>query len=145
MLLFQQKALDTALSLGADLALPSDQLEKALAATSVKLVVDCVGSQATFDLAQRIAAPGGRIVLIGLGGLASDLRWHIASNLFKELKLFTSFWGTKAELKEVLELVKEGELKPLVKERPMSELPAYIKALQEDKLEGRFAFIPVDA
>lgn len=144
---FQKEALDTALTLGATVALPGSDLEKELVDKPqnepIGLVIDCVGVQTTFDLAQRLASPGGRIVVIGLQNIASDLHWHVGLTAFKELKLLMNCWGTKSELKEVLDLIKEGKLKPVVEEKSMDDLLASVKAMEEGAIKGRLAFIPV--
>lgn len=62
--------------------------------------------------------------------------------MFKELKLFTSFRGMRAEFNEVLWLVKEEKLNPMVQERPMSGLLRCVKAMEEGQLKGRYAFVP---
>ncbi|KAL8277209.1 hypothetical protein RQP46_010382 [Phenoliferia psychrophenolica] len=89
---------------------------------------------------KRIAAPGGRVLLLGLG--AAKLEWNVAANLEREVALLMSFWGTKKALSEVLELVKEGKLKPEVEERKMSELPESVTAMDEGRVKGRLAFVP---
>lgn len=60
------EALEIASCSGATLALPSEDLESDLKSTLITLVIDCVGRRSTFDLAQRIVSPGGRILLLGL-------------------------------------------------------------------------------
>ena len=53
-----------------------------------------------------------------------------------------SLWGTKAELGEVMELVREGKLSPDVEVRKMGELGKAIGEMKEGKIKGRVAFVP---
>lgn len=103
-------------------------------------MIDCVGKQVTFDLAQRVVSPGGRVLLLGLQD--ESLSWHLSSNLAKETKLLMSFWGTRTELGEVLDLVKDGKLAPMVEVRSMGRLEESIQALDDGKVLGRLAFVP---
>ncbi|KAL8277448.1 hypothetical protein RQP46_010170 [Phenoliferia psychrophenolica] len=101
----KQEALDAASAAGATAALPATDLEALLSRPSaprIDVVIDCVGVPATFQLAQRLAASGGRIVLLGLGSMR--LEWNVVENALREVNLLMSMWGTKKDLGEVLEL-----------------------------------------
>lgn len=141
--LLQPEALKSALAAGATAALPSADLTALLAqpsSPSIALAVDCVGLPSTFTLAQQLVGPGGRVLLLGLG--SPTLAWQVQTNLLREVSLLMSFWGTREELVEVMELVKEGKLSPEVEVRRMIELGESVQAMREGKLVGRRAFVP---
>lgn len=141
-LFLQPSALEAALAAGATAALPSGDLEHLLSAPDsppIALVIDCVGSASTFSLAQRLVAPGGR-VLLGLHDPA--LQWDVARNIEREVALLMSFWGTRKELGEVMELVAEGKLDPTVEEKGMGEVPWAVGEMEAGRVTGRLAFVP---
>ena len=139
----QPEVMEAAIAAGATAALPAAELEALLRSPSappIALVVDCVGAPATFSLAQRLAATGGRVLLLGL--TSEKLEWEVKRNVDRELNLLMSLWGTKAELGEVMELVREGKLSPDVEVRKMGELGKAIGEMKEGKIKGRVAFVP---
>lgn len=99
----RQSSLTQALDMGADHAVPPDELveyisEKKLA---VNVAVDFVGTQATFDTCLAAVTHGGIIHIIGLPGPAIQLLPVAA--MLKDLTVKVSYWGRKDELVEVLQ------------------------------------------
>jgi len=106
----------------------------------VDVVLDFVGSDET--MAQGVAAlvPGGRLVVVGgargtlaVGkGLDFPLGWQVSA----------PFWGTRADLVEVVELARQGLLDPVIEEVPFDDvLDAYAR-LDAGDVTGRLVVVP---
>jgi len=137
------EALKAAMELGIEAALPKAEIVALLTAPGaprIDVAIDAVGIQSTFTLAQTLVGRRGRVLLLGL--MEPNLTWHVAANVRTEIGLSMSFWGTRTELAEVLDLVASGVLSPQVTERPMSMIPESIEDLENGKVLGRLAFVP---
>lgn len=104
------------------------------------LVLDLVGTDATLVLAASVAAPRGRVVLIGtkLGSLA----FHLLT-LPWECRLHTSYAGEPRELEEVVALARAGHITVHARPVGLDEVPATIAALERgDHGLGRTIAVP---
>lgn len=134
--------LELARQLGADVALDSRDVdpEKPLLDRRIDVVTDFVGTDATKLLAQRVVARGGRVVLVGLGSVTGPLLGlRIVAD---EVAVLGSFWGTRAELATVLDLVARGIVRPLVETHPLDEIVTWVQRLREGQVEHRIALVP---
>lgn len=107
-------ARSAALGFGADAVLnpledeaPAKALRKL--ARNASLVVECVGREETAELAFAAAAPGGRVVLVGVGGARPKLP-ALLQFVGNEIAVTGSFGSTKAEIETVLQLIVAGRL-----------------------------------
>jgi len=78
----------------------------------VDVVVEHVG-RATWDSSVRALSKGGRLVTCGATSgaeVTTDLRYVYN----KEITIYGSFMGSKGEVLKVVELYKQGKLKPVV-------------------------------
>ncbi len=98
-----------AISLGADEALEGDAgaVREAVGGHGAVLVLDCVGVDATLALSAAVVRRMGRIVIIGVGGGSIDLSFL---SLPYEASIANTFWGTVAELREVVALAASGRI-----------------------------------
>ena len=64
--------------------------------------------------------------------------------MLKELTYKTSYWGTKAELEEILQAIADGILSSKVELRPLSECVQVLEEMHQGKLIGRIALVPSD-
>jgi propanol-preferring alcohol dehydrogenase len=138
----QPRKLELARQFGADLALDSRSVnvETPLLDRRIDVVGDFVGNDATKLLAQRLVGRGGRVVLVGLGSVAGPL---LGLRLVAdEVAILGSFWGTRAELVTVLDLVDRGMLRPPVETHPLDELLTWVQRLREGTVEHRIALVP---
>jgi NADPH:quinone reductase-like Zn-dependent oxidoreductase len=130
-------------ALGADFvinyrAAPMREAVKKVLATLGKrgceVVIDHVGED-TWSDSMKLLAWGGRIVTCGAttgGQVEIDLK----AVFFKNLSILGSTMGSKADLLRILELVRQGKLKPVIDSKlPMDKLPEAM-----EKLEKREAF-----
>jgi alcohol dehydrogenase, propanol-preferring len=97
---------------GADLALaPADdaapRIRDLAGDLGPALVLDCVGSDDTLALAAAVVSNRSRIVVVGVAG--GTLPFSFLA-LPYECSIGTTFWGTMAELAEVVALVRAGRL-----------------------------------
>jgi propanol-preferring alcohol dehydrogenase len=138
----QPRKLELARQLGADLALDSRSVdsEKPLLNRRIDVVGDFVGNDATKLLAQRLVSRGGRVVLVGLGSVGGPLLGlRVVAD---EVAILGSFWGTRAELATVLDLIGRGSLRPPVETHPLDEILTWAQRLREGAVEHRVALVP---
>ncbi|KAK6204530.1 1-phenyl-1, 2-ethanediol dehydrogenase [Scheffersomyces amazonensis] len=135
----KQKALDIAKKLDPQITayteLPND-----LPVAIFDVILDLVGIQATFDLAQKYVKSKGIIVPVGLG--SPNLNFDLASLALREINIYGSFWGTSQDLAECFALAAQGKVKPQVHTVSLKELPTYIEKLRNGQYEGRVVLIP---
>ncbi len=108
------EARDTALAAGSDAVLdPSaeDEPDRALRrmARGATLVLECVGRSETVELGLAALAPGGRLVIVGVG-MARPTLPPLAMFIGSELSVLGSFGSTPAEIETVLTLISSGRL-----------------------------------
>ena len=73
-------------------------------------LIDLVGAPATTSLAFDFLTKGGKLIIVGLFGGGST--WPIALIPMKALSIIGSYVGNLAELKELMELVRAGKVRP---------------------------------
>lgn len=107
-------AREAALALGADVvfdpredAAPAKALRKL--ARNAGLVIECVGREETAELAFAAAAPGGRVVIVGVGSARPKLP-ALLQFVGNEIAVMGSFGSTKSEIETVLQLIVAGRL-----------------------------------
>ncbi|MBM84754.1 MAG: zinc-binding dehydrogenase [Rhodospirillaceae bacterium] len=102
--------------------------------------IDFVGAPVTTAFGFSVLAKGASLVLVGLYGGAVEL----STSLFplKVNNILGSYVGTQQDLVELLQLIREGKVKPvpLIK-RQLSDAPIAIQELREGKAVGRFVLI----
>lgn len=81
-------------------------------AGSVDVIVDSVGRE-TWPMNLKMLRKGGRLVSVGATS-GSDTSIDVRYVFAKQLKIFGSYMGSRAELMEVLRFVEEGKLMPVV-------------------------------
>jgi D-arabinose 1-dehydrogenase-like Zn-dependent alcohol dehydrogenase len=104
-------------------------------------VVDFVGSEQSFALANRVVRRGGRIVIVGLFGGALQLPLPLIP--LRALSIVGSNTGTLAEAREMMSLVRAGRIRaiPLTR-RPLAEAESSLSALQRGAVTGRIVLVP---
>jgi D-arabinose 1-dehydrogenase-like Zn-dependent alcohol dehydrogenase len=139
-------ARDKALQLGAAAVFdPRDpDARKAIKSTTsggAGAVIDFVGAGQTVTFAQRIAAKGGGIIVVGLMG--GSFSTPVPLLPFTALTLQGSYVGSLAEAREMLGLVQSGAVAEIpVAERPLSAANDALDALREGRVVGRAVLKP---
>jgi propanol-preferring alcohol dehydrogenase len=107
----------------------------------VDVVLDFVGAQATIDLARSIVSAGGDVAIVGLAGGALPVGF---GTLPFEARVSVPFWGTRAELAEVVALARAGRISAHVERFSLKDAQAAYDSLRAGRLQGRAVVIPSD-
>ncbi|KAG7284417.1 hypothetical protein NEMBOFW57_010790 [Staphylotrichum longicolle] len=105
----------------------------------VDTVADFVGTHQTFDDAQDIVRRGGKILCIG--SIDSENTVHMKTGTRKRLSYIFSYGGQVEDLKEVLDLIAKGVIRPQVQPGKLEDFPTVLKNLEDGKVEARVALI----
>ncbi|MCZ2109965.1 MAG: NAD(P)-dependent alcohol dehydrogenase [Dehalococcoidia bacterium] len=102
-------------------------------------VFDFVGMQPTVEIAGASAAVEGDVSIVGIGGGALPVgflttAWDVAVR--------SPYWGSRAELIEVLELARRGQISVEVETFSLDEAPHAYQLLHDGKIRGRAVIIP---
>lgn len=108
------------------------------------VVLDFVGAQPTLDTARQVVATGGQLLLVGLAGGTLPVRpvADEAPTVPLETGVTVPFWGTRAELQEVIALGRAGRLHADVQTFPLAEAPEAYEALRLGDIHGRAVIVP---
>lgn len=145
----EQRRLALAQTLGAHHAVKSD----AEAAQAIRelvgqppsgadVVLDFVALDATLKLGAEVVSAGGRLTVVGLGGGTLPLTVSIAPAIPMEARLVIPFWGTRAELVEVISLARAGLISAHIERFSLDNAPAGYEKLHRGEVEGRAIVIP---
>ncbi|HVX21165.1 MAG TPA: NAD(P)-dependent alcohol dehydrogenase [Acidimicrobiales bacterium] len=158
----RQDALDFAADLGADATVLADPHEPGDTPDAVRratgghgghgglrgglgggpgadLVLDLVGSDTTLAIAAAASRTLGDLTLVGIAG--GSLPFSFFATAY-EVSLQTTYWGSRPELDEVLDLGARGLLRPAVTTVPLEEAPSAYRAMAEGDVHGRFVVVP---
>ena len=103
------------------------------------VVLDFVGAPATVDLARAVVATGGDVVIVGLAGGSLPVGF---GTLPFEVRVTVTFWGTRAELAEVLALARAGRIRAHVERFALKEVQQAYDSLRAGRLKGRAVVMP---
>ncbi|WP_405089507.1 NAD(P)-dependent alcohol dehydrogenase [Micromonospora sp. NBC_01392] len=108
------------------------------------VVLDFVGAQPTLDTARQVVATGGQLLLVGLAGGTLPVRpvADAPPPVPLETGVVVPFWGTRAELQEVIALARDGRLHADVRTFPLDEAPEAYEALRRGDIHGRAVIVP---
>jgi propanol-preferring alcohol dehydrogenase len=142
-------ALELATRLGAHHVVPAgvDAVDRIRALTGpgpdgADVVLDCVGVDATLETARSVVAAGGYLMLIGLGGGTLAVQPSVVASVPLEASVRVPFWGTRAELQEVIALGEVGLLQADVQPFPLTEAVEAYERLRRGEIHGRAVIVP---
>ena len=129
---------------GAHAAVPSndstaDAVRELAGGRGADVVFDFVGSQATADLALKVAGVRSDILMIGLGSGAIPAS---VTTLPDGASIRAPIWGTRPELVEVLDLARSGAIRVEVEQFPLAAGPEAYERLRARTLRGRAVLVP---
>lgn len=105
----------------------------------VDAVIDFVGSDATLQNAVACAAIGSKVVVVGIaGGTLPYSFWKLPL----ECEVTSSIWGSRQQLREVLELARLGLITPHIERQPLEAINEVLARLHEGKVQGRIVLTP---
>ena len=109
----------------------------------VSAALDFVGSDATVSTAMAILPKGGKLVLVGIGG--GELTLSVAGTIFRSQTVQGSLTGTIQELRDVLDLARQGKLAPTpVREMPKHLVNEVMQRLEQGQVTGRVVLTDTD-
>jgi propanol-preferring alcohol dehydrogenase len=140
----KKDALAVAEESGADHAVLSgegavEEIRRLTGGRGADLVVDCVGAESTLKLGAAVARQLGDLTIVGIGGGVLPVGFF---SVPYELSIQTTYWGSRPELIEVLDLGARGLIHPKVTTFPLEEAVGAYRALHEGKLPGRAVIVP---
>jgi alcohol dehydrogenase, propanol-preferring len=106
------------------------------------VVLDFVGAPATIEMARTVVTTGGDIAIVGLAG--GSLPVGFGTVPF-EARVVVPFWGTRAELAEVIALARAGHIRAHVDRFRLDAAKTAYDRLRLGQLTGRAVIIPTDA
>lgn len=140
-----EQKLDLAREVGADHAFLSGDAAEGIrdltGATGAQLVLDMVGADDTLALGSQIVAGEGHLTVIGLAGGTLDFGF---GGLPWESQLTLTYWGSAAELGEVIELARSGAIRAHVERFPLDRVDEAYERMRDGTLAGRAVICPHD-
>ncbi len=135
---------ELATALGADHVFASDascvgRILELTDGIGVDAVFDCVGVQATVDIATQIIGRDGALRVLGLGG--GTFAWT-GFALPWGADVRTSYAGTRADQRAVIDLARRGLVTIESETIPLEEPVAAFDALEAGKIKGRAILVP---
>jgi propanol-preferring alcohol dehydrogenase len=140
----REEALALARSCGAELGVAAgsdaaSQIRDATEGRGADVVLDFVGSDATLALGAAVARTIGDLTIVGIAG--GGIRVSFFSVPY-EVSIQTTYWGSRPELVEVLQLAARGLVKPRVTTFTLEDAMDAYRTMEAGKLEGRAVITP---
>lgn len=92
-----------------------------------------------FANAQDPVRRGGKIVCVGT--MDTENTVHMKIGVRKRLSYVFSYGSQVEDLKEVLELIAKGDIRPQVETARLDELPDILERLKDGKIQSRIALL----
>lgn len=105
----------------------------------VDAAFDFVGNSATIAVAQGCIGVGGRITVVGIDNGAAQ--WSFFTNPY-EATLTNTYWGTIADLYDVVALYRAGQIRPEVERFALDDALEAYRRLEAGELAGRAVVAP---
>jgi len=106
----------------------------------VSRVVDFVGSDESLRDAVSILGKQGKLIHVGIGGGEARFIWNPVFP--PEITYTTVYWGSVAELKEVISLAEDGRIQIIVETVGFRELNEAFDRLRRGEVDGRAVLLP---
>lgn len=106
------------------------------------VVFDFVAVDQTLALGASVVSTGGWLMLVGLGGGTLGISPGLASTIPMEARVVIPFWGTRAELAEVIALARSGRIRAHVETFALDAAQAAYDTLRSKRLQGRAVITP---
>lgn len=140
----RQEALALATTYGADLSLLSDretanEIRAFTSGRGADVVLDFVGSESSLSIGAAAARMLGDLTIVGLAGGALPVSFF---SVPYELSIQTTYWGSRPEPVEVLDLGARGLVRPKITTFGLESAMAAYGALEAGRLEGRAVIVP---
>jgi propanol-preferring alcohol dehydrogenase len=123
----------------ADTNAATEQILKIVGRRGAGFVLDCVGIQPTIDLGAKILARNSIWTIVGLGGGHHD--FHHGSTPYG-CTMSIPYWGSRAELMEVIAMARDGRIHAEVSEFPLNQAVDVYAKLKAGQIRGRAVLRP---
>ncbi|MCS7146224.1 MAG: NAD(P)-dependent alcohol dehydrogenase [Nitrososphaerota archaeon] len=118
---------------------PVRQIFEITGRRGVNVAMDLVGVQSTHDTCIRILRKGGKVVVVGYGGVINVKSQDMIAN---ELTVEGSLVGNYLELADLVELARQGKVKLVTKRFPLERVNEALNMLKTGELVGRAVLTP---
>jgi len=140
----RSEALELANSLGANYTFKvGDEIQSKVkdltGGHGVEVVLDFVGNKQTMTLGASLCRALGDFTIVGLAGGALPFSFF---SVPYETSLQTTYWGSRVELAEVLDLAAHHLISPKISKFTLEEAPQVYLDLAAGKIEGRAVIVP---
>ncbi|KAL0780333.1 hypothetical protein CaCOL14_001668 [Colletotrichum acutatum] len=142
----RESLLEEAVAIGvprADLVPPGKKVQEFVVEQGltgkIDTVLDFVGTHQTFEDAQQIVRRGGKLLCIG--SLDTENTIHMKIGTRKRLSYVFSYGGQVKDLREVLQLIAEGKIRPRVETAELSGFPDVLGRLERGEIKARVALM----
>ena len=138
------EALALATECGAELTVPAgdgaaETIRTATGGRGADVVLDFVGSDATLALGAAVARTEGDLTIVGIAGGSLPVSFF---SVPYEVSIQTTYWGTRPELAEVLDLAAHGMLRARITTFPLDNAIDAYRTMEAGKLDGRAVITP---
>ncbi|PPA69274.1 zinc-binding dehydrogenase [Jeotgalibacillus proteolyticus] len=132
---------DAALKLGATKAIDSSSEDwQEELGVKMDLVIECVGA-ATFQKSLDQLRTGGTIVTFGASA-GDEIKLNLREFFYGQLNMLGSTMGSAEELKEMLQFIKEHQIKPVLDEiYPLDQFEKAFSRMEKAQQLGKIGFI----
>ncbi|MER7416081.1 NAD(P)-dependent alcohol dehydrogenase [Micromonospora peucetia] len=140
----REDALKLGAECGADLTMLSDkdtaqEIRRATGGRGADVILDFVGADPTLALGAAAARTVGDLTIVGIGGGTLPVSFF---SVPYEVSIQTTYWGSRPELIEVLELGARGLVKPKTSTFPLEKAVDAYRKMTDGTLEGRAVIVP---
>jgi propanol-preferring alcohol dehydrogenase len=140
----REQALAVAKDCGADIGLVPDEdavaeIRRATGGRGADVVIDCVGSDATLALGAASVRSAGDLTIVGIGGGTLPVSFF---SLPYEASVQTTYWGSRSELVEVLDLGARGLVRPGATTYAFDDALTAYADMRDGRLVGRAVVVP---
>jgi len=119
-----------------------DPVKQVMAITQKKgadVVIDLVGNDQTLANGMKMLRKGGSLIIVGYGG---SLNLKAIDMIFAEMSVLGSLVGNWDELRELIELTRQGKVRVITRKGKLDEVNDLLQQLKKGTLEGRGVVIP---
>lgn len=118
-----------------------DTVKRMCGPAGAQLVVDFVGLQPTLDIAMGVAGVGSDVTIVGLGDGVATASIGFFSTPY-EASVATTYWGTRNELIELVDLAHQGVFEIAVERFDIDNGVEAYRKLAANTLRGRAVVVP---
>jgi len=118
---------------------PVKQVMDITANRGADVVIDLVGNDLTLANGMKMLRKGGSLIIVGYGG---TLNVKAIDVIFSEFSVLGSLVGNWDELRELMELTRQGKVRVITQKGKLDEVNDILEQLKKGTLEGRGVVIP---